>query len=182
MSKTNVARFSIMIICLLIVVISIFSFRVVNRNVLDVFVVGVKIEKSVNWDDGALSKEQKTAIKTNPDNYIYLDYMLEVKNSSNIVRVTDLYIRPEFFGDIKSIVFWFDSTDEIGDNVRVQPNSTRKCWRRIIVKNNGLSDKELISMSKSVKFQLTYNTFKGNSILSFLSYSYDSKVFGYKEK
>lgn len=180
MLKGKMIKINIMIG--IVIVISIFLFRMVNRNVLDVNVRSVKIEKSVSWNDGVLNEQQKNTIKNSPDNYRYLDYMLEVKNTSDKVRISNLYIQPEFFGNMKDIVFWFDSTDEVEDDVRVYPNGIRKCGRRIIIESNGLSDEELIKMAKNVKFKLTYNTFNGSSILSFLSYDHNSQVFQYKEK
>lgn len=163
-------------------VVSISLYRVGNRDVLDVSVESVKIVKPVYWENGALNEQQQTAIKSNPDNYRYLDYMLAVKNVSDNVNVSNLDIYPEFFGDTKNIIFWFDSTDEIEDNVRVHPNFTRKCGRRIIVYSKGLSDDELLKMAKNVNLKLNYSTSKGNSILSLLSYGTNSQVFEYKEK
>lgn len=169
------------LICLMIVIVfvgSVFLYRTVTRKVLDVSVVSIKIDKANHYDNYAMNEQQKKTVNENPNDYIYVDYMLEVKNESDKISVENINIQPEFFGEMKKNVFWFDYTDEVGDYVSIVQSSTTKHERRIVVKRNGLSDDDLIEMAKSVKFKLTYNTYKGNSILS---YCHNSQVLEYKE-
>lgn len=185
MFSKKVRGLFIVFLCFLVViciVLFIHLYQNSSRKVLDLGIEDIKIEKLDSYINEAMTKEKKKEVNDNPQDYLIVSYKLKISNNSNIIRAVNLNIQPEFFGDMKNIVFWFDYSDALTDNIYVNPSFTGKYGRMVIVKRKGLADEEIIKMAKSVRFKLTYWTYEYKSRFGLLTYGYNSQIFDYKEK
>lgn len=160
---------SYIFVCLIIIIVfitSICMYRTNTRKIIDASINDIRIEKVDKYVNSAIPESKREALLQNLNDYSYIVFSIKTKNISDKYRVTNLYIHPVFSDDMAKLVYWYDSTDELTDNVGINTRVTNHHERRIIVKNNHLSDSELIRIASSTTFTLTYNTIKNSSLFS----------------
>lgn len=176
----NKKRLSLLFSVFLIVALlaSIFSYRVIARKVIKAEIVKISIEKPNPHYHYEMNQQKNEELFGNFTDFANIVYEFDMKNLSNEIQVSSISIKPIFSESMKENVFFYASSDAITNySMRLTPNKDTNFHRYILIRRNGLTDEELIDMAKKNNFKITYNTFKGDSILS---YGYNWQYAEYK--
>lgn len=163
MLKNKILNIMLIIIIIGILITSVFIYRSSCRKILYGYMDGVrigKVDKDLNF---AMPKKKREEVSKNLDEYVYVYYKFKVSNTSDKFRITDINLEPQS----KDNVVWYDSNEDVYDgqsNLNIK--ETKGDERTILVKRNGRTDDEIINMARDDKFEMTYWTIEGDSILS----------------
>jgi hypothetical protein len=150
----------------------------ISRDIINSEVVNIKIEKASKYYDYVMNEEKKKELNENLNDYVYIIYEIDMRNISDKLRVSGIDIKPQFSENMNRNVYWYDGTYAIYDAQTVlEPSEEMQCDRRILIKRNGFTDSELISMAKDDRFIITYYTSEDSSILSL---GYDNQMIMYE--
>lgn len=166
MVKNKVLKSILIIIIIIIVIIPLLVYRINSRKILYGYMNNVRIG-AVGAINYGMPKEKRDQISQNLDEYAYIYYGFVISNTSDKFKAEDIRFEPQFAGDMKNNVVWYDSNEDVylGQS-RLEAEKSVKREKAILVKRNGYTDDELIDMAKKDKFEMIYWSSEGDSILS----------------
>jgi len=111
----------------------------------------IKSDGAVDFD---LTPEQIEELIKNPDDYLYLQYIFNLKNLSNWEKVYDVKLNPTFPEKTQNIVVAYKKKGRDGmvAPIFIDKNSKIKRGKLIIIKKQ-VVDEDFLKLIKEVKFE-----------------------------
>ncbi|MGE5398153.1 MAG: hypothetical protein ACM3MK_11560 [Chitinophagales bacterium] len=167
LSKNRLLKVIGILITMIIVVA---FYRGISRNFVDAHVANIRINEIDLPLSGSIDAKSREIIEHNPTKFVYITFDIETRNTSNY-SLYRIRINPLIPPKLKEKVLWYDTTDAPSESImRLNPTKTKVFNRSLIIKRDNYSDRQLIGLFYSTRFNILYFSYKNNNSLT-LGYS-----------
>lgn len=139
---------------ILIIIISLFFIKNISARVTQINVEEINNSSKEYYLSLGASEQVAKDIVTNPKKYKNIVYKIDMKNKSLIMPVHFITITPKFSQEQSKYVIGYEKGPDGVVPISISARNNLIYSKSIIVKTNGLSDKELVDLAKQNEFTI----------------------------